>query len=243
MEFPYKGVIFDWAWTLLDLGSEEDEPAFFNMMAFLSSRGFHESDLSSAYGESKKLFREQILTSRESLQEAHYENVLNYIALERGWELSEDTKVEALKVYYRDIFAQRKVYPQAIPTLQKLKEAGIKLGLVSNTTNPGFIKNLEREQFGLAPYFDFAIYSSEVPFRKPHPSIFYLAQKRMDFVPEKILFVGDSYEADIVGAHEVGMATAWLNRENREQPAGPIPDYQLAELDELLTIKAQMVGG
>ncbi len=243
MEFPYKGVVFDWAWTLLDLGAEKDESAFFKMMEFLGEQGFHEKNTETVYQNSIKLFREQIQISRESLLEAHYECVLNYIAIERGWEIPAEVKIEALKTYYLEIFSQRRVYPQAVPTLQTLKEAGVQIGLVSNTTNPGYIKNLEREHFGLAPYFDFAIYSSDVPFRKPHPSIFNLAQKRMGCLPEKILFVGDSYEADIVGAHRAGMATAWINREKNERPEGPTPDFELAELDELLTIKAIMVGG
>lgn len=243
MGFPYKGVVFDWAWTLLDLGAEEDHPAFLKMMGFLADQGFHEENPEAAYQNSKKLFLEQIRVSRESLLEAHFECVLNYIALERGWELSNDVKTDALKIYYQEIFSQRRVYPEAVPMLKALKEGGVMLGLVSNTTNPGFIKNLEREHFGLSSFFDFAIYSSDVPFRKPHPSIFNLAQKRMGCLPEKILFVGDNYEADIMGAHGAGMATAWINREKSEQPAGPSPDYQLTELDELLTIKTIMVGG
>ncbi len=243
MKYPYKGVVFDWAWTLLDLGAEDDKTAFLSMMEFLSNEGFHEPDVENTYRNSKKLFREQIQVSRESYLEAHYECILNYVAMERGWELSSELKQKALKVYYRDIYSQRRVYPDAVATLNALKAAGVRLGLVSNTTNPGFMKDLEREQFGLAPYFDFAIYSSEVPFRKPHPSIFKLAIKRVGTLPEKILFVGDNYEADIVGAHNVGMATAWINRDGTDQPEGPTPDYRLTGLEELLTINAQMVGG
>ncbi|MFQ5482761.1 MAG: hypothetical protein ACE5ER_08375 [Nitrospinaceae bacterium] len=40
MSFPFKSVIFDWAWTLVDLGSEDDRAAFQALTAALQSKGF-----------------------------------------------------------------------------------------------------------------------------------------------------------------------------------------------------------
>ena len=158
--------------------------------------------------------------------------ILNYMGMERGLDLSEADKKEALSVYYKTIYSQRKLYEDTVPVLDAMQKAGLKLGIVSNTTNPPDMKRYELALFGLEAYFDFGIYSSEVPFRKPHPSIFKLAVRKMDLLPEKVLFVGDSYEADIVGAHRVGMATAWVNRDGRAKPEGPVPDFTLSALAE-----------
>ncbi len=242
MNFPFKGVIFDWAWTLLDLGAEDDRPGFSKMADFLESKGYALGDREHAYTASTTLFREQILTSRRSGLEAPFETILNYMALERDWNLTESDRKEALTVYYQTIYEQRKVFEDTLPVLEAMRQSGIRLGIVSNTTNPPFMKRQELKLFGLDSYFAFGVYSSEVPFRKPHPSIFKLAIKKMELAPEQILFVGDSYEADIVGAHGVGMATAWLNRQGVPQPAGPVPNFTLSALDDLLALQSTMAS-
>ncbi|MFQ5482760.1 MAG: HAD family hydrolase [Nitrospinaceae bacterium] len=145
--------------------------------------------------------------------EAHFSLVLDYLLLQRGWELTPTEKKDLLSIYYKELFRQRRVYPDVEPTLQALRKEGVRMGIVSNTTNPPFMKDYERGILGLDLFFDWTIYSSQVPFRKPHPSIFRLAIDRMGCAPADILFVGDNLKADILGAQAVGMAGAWLNRD------------------------------
>ena len=108
------------------------------------------------------------------------------------------------------------------------------MGIISNTTNPVAIKELELKNSGLKKYFDFAIYSSGFPFRKPHPSIFQLAISQFQLPPSEIIFVGDSPSTDILGAQSVGMKTAWINRKKEQTDISP--DYELSSLEDLLQI-------
>ena len=110
------------------------------------------------------------------------------------------------------------------------------MGVVSNTTNPRFMKENEMKAAGLEPFFDFAIYSSDTPYRKPHPSIFQLAIESLKLKPEEILFVGDNIRLDIVGAQNVGMKSAWINRERKNNSIDGEPDYELHSLTDLLRI-------
>ena len=110
------------------------------------------------------------------------------------------------------------------------------MGVVSNTTNPRFMKENEMKAAGLEPFFDFAIYSSDTPYRKPHPSIFQLAIESLKLKPEEILFVGDNIRLDIVGAQNVGMKSAWINRERKTKSIDGEPDYELHSLIDLLRI-------
>ena len=96
------------------------------------------------------------------------------------------------------------------------------------------MKELELEDSGLKKYFDFTLYSSGIPYRKPHPSIFQLAINHFQLAPYEILFVGDSLSLDILGAHQVGMKTAWINRKNEQTDI--VPDYELSSLENLLQI-------
>jgi len=111
------------------------------------------------------------------------------------------------------------------------------MGVISNTTNPQFIKDEERHRTGLNPYFEFALYSSSTPYRKPHPSIFNAAIARLQIDTEDILFVGDNLQMDVAGPQAVGISAAWLNRKGSSLSDGIIPDYQINSLSELLQIE------
>ncbi len=82
-----------------------------------------------------------------------------------------------------------------------------------------------------------AVFSIEAGHRKPHPSIFEAALRRLDAQPQDALFIGDSFAEDIRGAGAVGMDTVWVNWHGAPAPDGPQPTYTvpaLVRLRELL---------
>ena len=237
MNFPFKAALFDWAYTLVDLVEEDDRRALKGVMEFLQSKGFELSNFDDIYADYRDLFYKMIDQSRLSNLEAHFEQVLNFVLIQHRIDLDGKTTIdELLKIYYEEIYSHRKVYPDVVSTLESLQSAGVRMGIVSNTTNPGFMKDYERTIMGLDAYFEFSIYSSEVPFRKPHPSIFQLALGRLQLKPEEVLFIGDNLKADIAGARGVGLPVAWINRAMDPAPAKSPPDYNLHRLDELSTL-------
>lgn len=237
MDFPYKAVLFDWAYTLVDLVNEEDRTALQGVYDHLKEQGFVLPGFQQWYDTYHRLFFGMIKISRPTHREARFDHVLNYLLMESKIHLNGKVRIEdLLKIYYDQIYSYRKVYPEMIETLVVLQEAGVRMGIISNTTNPGFMKDYEQSLLGLDPYFEFSIYSSEVPYRKPHPSIFQLALVRLNLNPSEVLFVGDNLKADVVGAQSVGMPTAWLNRNEKTLPPDIIPDYQIRTTTELLTL-------
>ncbi len=237
MNFPYKAVLFDWAYTLVDLVNEEDRTALRGVYDHLKGQGFNLPGFQQWYDTYHRLFFGMIEISRPTHREARFDHVLNFLLMQSNIQWNGKTSIEdLLKVYYDQIYSYRKVYPEMIETLVALQDAGIRMGIISNTTNPGFMKDYEQSLLGLDPYFEFSIYSSEVPYRKPHPSIFQLALSRLNMNPSEVLFVGDNLKADVVGAQSVGMSTAWLNRNGKDLPAGIIPDYHIKTTTELLTL-------
>lgn len=235
MEFPFKAVGFDWAHTLMELGEESDRLPLEKVFAHLKAKQIPLPDFDVCLNKSRELFRPMIEQSRITHMEARYEEVLQYLLF--YFKIPWQGKVslhELLQVYYREVYEERAIFPEVINVLQQMSQWGISMGIVSNTTNPVFMKELELENSGLKKYFDFTIYSSGVPFRKPHPSIFQLAISHFQLEPCEILFVGDSLSADILGAQGVGMKTAWINR--KEEQTDIVPDYELASLEDLLRI-------
>ena len=237
MNLPIKAVIFDWAWTLVDLVDEDDRRPFLKIFVFLQEKGVNLPDFNDCYQTYRKLFYEMIEESRKSHREACFESVLKFLLFKYRIDIKGKTTVEEiLKFYYQDVFSVRKVFPDVLATLKGLKSVGLRLGIISNTTNPPFMKNYERVQLGLDPYFEFSIYSSDVPYRKPHPSIFKLAVSYLNLDAKEILFVGDSPANDIAGAQNVGMQAAWINRNGEELPEGIHPEFEVRTLTDLLEI-------
>jgi putative hydrolase of the HAD superfamily len=59
------------------------------------------------------------------------------------------------------------------------------------------------------------VISSEVGFRKPHPSFYHAACARLGLAPERVLCVGDDLENDVIGAIRAGLSGMLLDRTSR----------------------------
>ena len=238
MSFPYKAVLFDWAYTLVDLVDEDDHAAFVRLTDFLRDKGVALPDFATLFTAYQDLFYGLIDESRRTHREACFETVLRYLFFRYGIETDGYVSWrEILTVYYDVIHGVRTMYPDVVHTLESMQDAGVRMGVVSNTTNPKFIKDEERRRVGLDRFFEFALYSSDMPYRKPHPTIFLAAVERLGLHAEDVLFVGDHLQMDVAGAQAVGMPAAWLNRNGSASIDGIIPDYQLTHLSDLLQIE------
>jgi putative hydrolase of the HAD superfamily len=123
----------------------------------------------------------------------------------------------------------------AATLLAVLDTAGIPWGIVTN----GSSQNQRRKirHLGLETRAGCMLISEEVGLRKPDAAIFRLAAAHLGTPVHEVLFVGDHPEADVVGAANAGMQTAWTRR-NRSWPAdlAIAPGYQIASLDELCAV-------
>lgn len=107
----------------------------------------------------------------------------------------------------------------ALGVLGQLKEAGFRLGVVSNREHPF---EQEMDQLGIRSHFEFSLAAGEIQSYKPHPSIFEAALKRVETTPEATMYVGDNYFADVVGARRAGLLPVLYD------PNGIYPDVDCA---------------
>ncbi|HVA05733.1 MAG TPA: HAD family hydrolase, partial [Acidimicrobiales bacterium] len=111
--------------------------------------------------------------------------------------------------------------PDALDTITDLRRRGYKIGVLSNTLWPA---SFHREVFrrdGLLDHIDAAVYSSEIPWTKPHPKAFQTLLDQLGVTdPERAVFVGDRLFDDIHGAKAVGMHAIYV-------PHSQIPTNQL----------------
>ncbi|MGH7643709.1 MAG: HAD family hydrolase [Candidatus Dormibacteria bacterium] len=106
--------------------------------------------------------------------------------------------------------------------LATLKARGLRLALCSNAPFPPHLMYEQLERFQLRQYFDAALFSSEIGWRKPDPRIFAEMLRRLGLPAAAVWFVGDEWEADIEGATGAGMRAilapgASAGREGAEQ--------------------------
>jgi putative hydrolase of the HAD superfamily len=95
--------------------------------------------------------------------------------------------------------------PRNALALERLRERGVLLGVVSNSD--GRVEDALRAA-GLADYFDVIIDSSIAGVEKPDPRIFAAALGQLGVAAADALYIGDVYEVDVVGAHAAGLAAA-----------------------------------
>src|SRR2546428_463627 len=121
------------------------------------------------------------------------------------------------------------------PLLRRLAER-YKLAVVSNFDyTPTALDILERA--GVVDLFETIVVSDEVGWRKPRRDIFDAALGRLGVRAEESLFVGDRADMDVLGAQQIGMDAAWINRDREPLPAGVMaPTYEIRDLGELATI-------
>lgn len=142
--------------------------------------------------------------------------------------------VALAKQYSTDYFALIPTKKQLMPHARELLDhlAGrYNLYILSN----GFreLQFQKMESGGIAHYFKQVILSEDLGVMKPGAAIFHFALSATQSLPSESLMIGDSWEADIVGARGVGIDHAFYNTSGRtEFPFRPT--YQLDDLSELI---------
>lgn len=170
-------------------------------------------------------------------QETTYHLVLRELLTELGHaEVAESVLRSALDALYAVTQPNWQLESDAVAMLQQLKFHQYHLGIFSNAGDDQDVQQLI-ENFGIRPYFDFVLTSAACYYRKPHPRAFEIALAQWNIMPQEAAMIGDSLEADIFGAKQVGLTTLWIARRAHftdEEMRRIKPDFSLRKLSELL---------
>jgi len=101
-------------------------------------------------------------------------------------------------------------FPDVAPALRALAAQGLKVCVGSNFD--GRLRRVVQGLPELAECRDSLVISSEVGFRKPHPSFYHIACAHLNLPPERVLCVGDDVENDVRGAIRAGLSGMLLDR-------------------------------
>jgi putative hydrolase of the HAD superfamily len=210
----YRAVLFDAGNTLLGLDHERIAPAVTRALGMTLTA----ATLRAASPKAALAMEEGKGTDQE--------RALRYLELlfaEAGVPAERMKEVQAV---LWTLHAERHLWTGTDPgtalALARLREAGIGLGVVSNSD--GRVAEA-LEAVGLAGYFAVVVDSTLAGFEKPDPRIFLPALEALQVTPADALYVGDLYEVDVVGARRAGMAAVLLDpaglHASRDVPTAP----------------------
>ncbi|OAD90047.1 noncanonical pyrimidine nucleotidase, YjjG family [Aequorivita soesokkakensis] len=153
-----------------------------------------------------KRFREETV-SKEQLRRGRLTDTFDVFKIQFPLET-----IDALAIsYIEELPVDNHLFLDTIEILEYLSKK-YNLHIITN----GFeeVQYLKLHNSGIKKYFSTITTSEEVGLKKPHPVIFEIALKKASVAPQKSIMIGDSLEADIIGAKNVGMNTLFFNYRN-----------------------------
>ena len=118
--------------------------------------------------------------------------------------------------------------PDVPELFRRLRAAGVKIGVLSNTMWPRSMHEQVFIRDGVLELIDGAVYSSEIEWTKPHPEAFRAAMAAVGVTdPAACVFVGDRPYDDVFGAKRAGMRAVLV-------PNSDVPTWPEAEPDAVI---------
>ncbi|MCW5942679.1 MAG: HAD-IA family hydrolase [Fimbriimonadaceae bacterium] len=130
------------------------------------------------------------------------------------------------EVLYGPQATEFRVYEDVMPTLEALRERGVRLAVLSN-----WDQSLERvlEARGLRAFLEVVVASLVIGVEKPSPAIFETLLTALDLPPGAVWHVGDNPLDDVQGARGAGLRGLLIDRDHRDPS-----DWVLTDLRQLL---------
>ena len=150
--------------------------------------------------------------------------------------LDADRASELMRVYREHnepLHAQLQPCPGVLPVLERLRDEGRKLGIV--TAKHHRTVQLAFDVLPLAPFFDVVVAAEDTHRHKPDPAPILLALERLGVSADESAYVGDA-PFDVAAAKAAGVhavAVTWGGMHARERVAAEEPDVFVGDAEEL----------
>ena len=172
-----------------------------------------------------KLYRENKIT-QEELRFKRLSKTLEKL----GHNLSNDKIFKISEQYINYLSSFKNLFEGAIDLLEFLNKE-YRLHIITN----GFeeVQHFKIINSGIQPYFKYIFTAEKVGYKKPHPQIFIRALKVAETKASASMMIGDSFEADILGALNQGMKAIHFNSHGEAKHDKCPIVYSLKELKSM----------
>ncbi len=132
--------------------------------------------------------------------------------------------------YWKTYAGASPLFYDTMSTIYRLKKAGFRLGMVSDSDGtPGMKMKRIRQQSFLKSLEVIVVAGEDTPGVKPTRRPFTLVARRLGLQPGNCVYIGDNPNTDIEGAKGVGMMMILVKRRG---PKGGHPDYLARSLSD-----------
>jgi 2-haloalkanoic acid dehalogenase type II len=203
-----KAVLFDLGNTLVKL--------------WIPETVYHSILTSFKINRSIEEIREALVKAQKDSERLKYEQLFGKIPYEEYWNkrdglllrhlgLPLDRKLlKKIQTRWFD-YAECPLFPDVNPVLSKLRERGLKMGIIST----GYEQDIEAitQKTGLQKeLFEVIVGADTLKKTKPDPEVFKYALTKLKVKPQETLFVGDEIDADYRGAQNAGIHALLIQR-------------------------------
>lgn len=128
------------------------------------------------------------------------------------------------------VYAELPAFPDVVPALDQLRDAGIRCVAFSNGTQQAVTQLLARA--GVESHMDAVVSVDDVKRFKPDPAVYAYLRSRLEVRPEHTWLIS-SNPFDVIGAIHGGLRSAWIRRQADApfDPWGGEPDMTVADLE------------
>ena len=232
---PIRAVLFDMFDTLMLI---EKNHAFYSPSLKRAHRFLTKNGVDVQF----KAFRDAYIKARDALyveadaklEEPHFNHRISNALESLGYNFNAESQVVAgaTNAFCEGFIEYVRIDDNARSALERL-HGKYKLGIVSNFAIPECIDKL-LEKHGLNALFEVVVVSAAVNKRKPSPEIFQKALEKMGVSAENTVFVGDTVDADVIGAKAAGMKVIFIERRVQQDAKEACPNQTIKSLRELL---------
>lgn len=218
-----RAVIFDWGGTLTPWHTVDHEALWRDVCA-----PHFPADQVPAIAEAIRRAEFELWRRSETAQQSA---TLDHVFARAGVSVDE----AFLATYFRTWEPHTYTDPDAAPLLRELRDRGIRIGVLSNTMWPRSAHEQVFTRDKVLELIDGAVYSSEIPWTKPHPQAFRAAMAAVGVTdPAACVFVGDRPYDDIFGAKRLGMRGVLIPHSEVPPHDAVVPDAVIGRLAGLL---------
>lgn len=208
----YANCIFDLYGTLVDIHTDEENPAVWEKLALFYGyygAAYAPQELRAAYEQLSNEGSSGPQYSHEAHPEIRIETVFAELFERKGVHADDTLAIHAGQLFRVCTTDYLRLYPGATELLSALREQGRGVYLLSNAQR--IFTAGELNILGIAKYFDGILISSDCAVKKPDPRFFRMLLDQYRLNPASCVMIGNDCHSDIAGAKSVGLDTIYIH--------------------------------